>query len=55
MYSIATNSSYLPRADDRNGRPLAAVGLVIVAAPLWWALGLNLFVYHVTALLACLV
>jgi len=52
MYSIATNSSHVLQADDRNGRPLAAVGLVIVAAPLWWALGLNLLVYHVTALLA---
>lgn len=35
----------------RNGLQLAVVGLVIFLAPLWWALGVNLVVYHLTALL----
>ena len=33
--------------DDADVKLIAAV---VTAAPLWWALGLNLFVYHGTAL-----
>lgn len=36
--------------ERRNDRQLKLIGLVVVCAPLWWVLGINLLVYHFAAL-----
>ncbi len=50
MHPIAIRTSNLSQSDSLRGDyPIKFVGLVVMCAPLWWVLGLNLVIYHLTA------